>query len=173
MERGDSKVPLGIAPPLVACACFEIKCSNMPSVRALVFYSSISRVCVEIYKALEFYFGQQFMHDRIEFKYQLCYISSAVLLSVLLTVSVSVSASVSLLSALVLLLLIVTVLFKYRVCCSVSGTVVLAGGYFHSSHTGVLDCGLHVRPFCLHPHCLVIHMFFLHPHPFVSLSTLS
>ena len=28
-ERGDSKLPLGIALPLVACACFEIKHPNM------------------------------------------------------------------------------------------------------------------------------------------------
>ena len=34
------KVPLGIAPPLVTCACFEIKCPNMPGVRVSVFYST-------------------------------------------------------------------------------------------------------------------------------------
>ena len=44
MERGDSKVPLGIAPPLVACACSEIKCPNMPGVRASVFHSKPSVV---------------------------------------------------------------------------------------------------------------------------------
>ena len=42
MERGDSKVPLGIAPPLVACACSEINCPNMPGVRASVFYSTVN-----------------------------------------------------------------------------------------------------------------------------------
>ena len=29
VERGDSKVSPGIAPPIVTCACFEIKCLNM------------------------------------------------------------------------------------------------------------------------------------------------
>ena len=28
VERGDSKVPLGVAPPLVACVSFEIKHPN-------------------------------------------------------------------------------------------------------------------------------------------------
>ena len=40
MERGDSKVPLGVASPPVICACFEIKRPNMPGVRASVFYST-------------------------------------------------------------------------------------------------------------------------------------
>ena len=39
MERGDSKVPLGISLHLVACPCSEIKHPNMPGVRALVFFS--------------------------------------------------------------------------------------------------------------------------------------
>ena len=40
VERGDSKVPLGIAPPLVACVSFEIKHPNMHGVQASVVYST-------------------------------------------------------------------------------------------------------------------------------------
>ena len=39
LERSDPKVQLGIAPPLVAWACFEINCQGMPGIRASVFYS--------------------------------------------------------------------------------------------------------------------------------------
>ena len=42
VERDDSKVPLGIAPPLVAWAYFEIKCPNILGVQASVFYSKLS-----------------------------------------------------------------------------------------------------------------------------------
>ena len=42
MERGDPKVPLGIALPLVICACLKIKCLNTQCVRASVFYSILS-----------------------------------------------------------------------------------------------------------------------------------
>ena len=41
MERGDFKVQLGIALPLVASVYFEIKRSNILDVRASVFYSTL------------------------------------------------------------------------------------------------------------------------------------
>ena len=42
MESGDSKVPLGITPPHIAWACFEIKYPNVPGVRASVVYKGVT-----------------------------------------------------------------------------------------------------------------------------------
>ena len=47
-------MPLGIAPPLVVCACFGIKRPNMPGVRTSVFHST----CIKLFVAFNETFGQ-------------------------------------------------------------------------------------------------------------------